>query len=35
MNMMDKNKNKFMNNKERDFIKTRAIDNWLKDVTNI
>ena len=27
MNMMDKNKNKFMNNKERDFIKTRAIDN--------
>ena len=27
MNMIDKNKNKFMNNKERDFIKTRAIDN--------
>ena len=25
MNMMDKNKNKLMNNKERDFIKTREI----------
>ena len=25
MNMMDKNKNKLMNNKERDFIKTRGI----------
>ena len=27
MEMMEKTKNKLMNNKERDFIKTRAIDN--------